>query len=231
MNEVLAPIYYIFSTDPAGDTLEDIEADSFFCFSNLMNEISGCFIQKMDNWMLDTHNTIGRYQALLATIDKDLFMSFYRKNLDPRFYALRWLSLLFSQEFTLPDVLRLWDSLFGDEKRANGEGDFLLFFACALVIMIRDSIIDSDFGVVLHTLQNYPMEDISKVIAKAKQLRETTPVEALEPAALERVIRKLTSDLTAVDEALKKDELALKRVAEETRRKSLKQRFEKLTKK
>jgi len=27
---------------------------------------------------------------------------------DPRFYSFRWLSLLCSQEFPLPDVLRLW---------------------------------------------------------------------------------------------------------------------------
>lgn len=227
MNEVLAPIYYVFSTDTPGEVpaLEDVEADAFFCFSNLMNEISGCFIQKMDSTMLDTHSTIGRYQALLATLDEELFMGLYKKNLDPRFYALRWLSLLFSQEFNLPDVLRLWDSLFGDEKRANGCGDFLLFFACALVIRIRELILVSDFGTILHTLQNYAMDDIVPIILMAKELRDRTPEEALEPAALDAVVHRLTGDLTAVDEALKKDELALKKAAEETRKKSFKHKI------
>lgn len=226
MNEVLAPIYYVLSTDPAGDSLENIEADSFFCFSNLMGEISDCFAQKMDNYMLDTHNTIGRFQALLATLDGDLFVSFYKKSLDPRFYALRWLSLLFSQEFNLPDVLRLWDSLFGDEKREDGNGDFLLFFACALVINIRSDIIDADFGIVLHTLQNYPMEDILKIIMMAKELRKSTPVSALDPSAMESVVHGLIGDLSAVDVALKKDELALKKAAEDVRRKSHKHKFQ-----
>lgn len=176
--------------------------------------------------MLDTHSTIGRYQALLATLDSDLFMSFYKKSLDPRFYALRWLSLLFSQEFNLPDVLRLWDSLFGDERRVDGEGDFLIFFACALVINIKHVIIDADFGVVLHTLQNYQMEDIVKIIGKAKELRDATPIEALQPAALDAVVHKLIGDITAVDEAIKKDELALKRAAEQTRRKGLRHRLD-----
>ena len=42
MNEVLAPIYYVFcqeQQEPEAQALEALEADAFFCFTNLMAEV------------------------------------------------------------------------------------------------------------------------------------------------------------------------------------------------
>ena len=46
------------------------------------------------------------------------------------FVATRWLTLLLSQEFPLPDVLRIWDSLFADENRF----DFLIYICCSMIM-------------------------------------------------------------------------------------------------
>jgi hypothetical protein len=42
----------------------------------------------------------------------------------------RWITLLLSQEFPLPDVLRIWDTLFSDESRF----DFLIYVCCAMIV-------------------------------------------------------------------------------------------------
>lgn len=42
----------------------------------------------------------------------------------------RWISLILSQEFPLPDVVRIWDSVLADEKRF----DFLLYICCAMIL-------------------------------------------------------------------------------------------------
>ena len=34
-----------------------------------------------------------------------------------QYFAFRWLSLMLSQEFSLPDVLTLWDALLTDDSR------------------------------------------------------------------------------------------------------------------
>ena len=175
MNEVLAPLYYVFASD-SGTSTEEAEADSFFCLSALLAESVDCFCKQLDHSMLDSHSTIGRFHALLAVLDPVLFRNMHEKTLDPRFYSLRWLSLLFSQEFELPDVLRLWDSLFGDHRRF----EFLLFFACAAIILQRDSILSQGFSENLFLLQNYPPTDMNLLIAKARELRART-----DPAALE----------------------------------------------
>lgn len=52
------------------------------------------------------------------------------QNIKPQFFAFRWLMLLLSQEFLLPDVIRIWDSLFADDNRF----DFLLLVCCAMLM-------------------------------------------------------------------------------------------------
>lgn len=52
------------------------------------------------------------------------------QNIKPQFFAFRWLTLLLSQEFLLPDVIRIWDSLFADDSRF----DFLLLVCCAMLM-------------------------------------------------------------------------------------------------
>lgn len=192
MNEILAPILYVLCTDPPGENVEDVEADAFYCFSRLMAEIDGCFCRRLDDSMLDTHSTIGKYNALLATLDPELFMHFAALGLDPRFYALRWLSLLFSQELRLPDTLRLWDSLFADERRF----EFLIFFACAMVITLKSDFMERDFAEALELLQNYPPMDIAEVIKFAKHMRATTPKEKLNPKVLEATVLSMMAAAT-----------------------------------
>lgn len=197
MNEILAPILYVLCTDPPCETLEDVEADAFFCFSHLMAEIDGCFCRRLDESMLDTHSTIGKYNALLATLDPELFVHFKQVGLDPRFYSLRWLSLLFSQELQLPDTLRLWDSLFADERRF----EFLLFFACAMVISHKQELMRSGFAEALELLQNYPPLDVVEVIKFAKHMRVTTPREKLLPRALEATVIALSAPSVTISSA------------------------------
>lgn len=51
----------------------------------------------------------------------------------PQFFGLRWISLLLSQEFPLPDVLRLWDSLLSRTDRLS----FLMYLCVAMLMWER----------------------------------------------------------------------------------------------
>ncbi|CAF4351510.1 unnamed protein product, partial [Rotaria magnacalcarata] len=66
------------------------------------------------------------------------------------FYAFRWLTLLLSQEFHLPDVLRIWDSLFVDHEKYL---DFLLYICCAMVILQRDQLLNGSQAQNIKLLQ------------------------------------------------------------------------------
>ena len=63
--------------------------------------------------------------------------------------SFRWLTLLLSQEFPLPDVQRLWDSILSDATRAS----FLVDLCAAMVVLARDSILANDFAENMKLLQ------------------------------------------------------------------------------
>ena len=48
MNELIGPIYYVFATDPDLEWAEHAEADTFYCFQQLMSEIKDNFIKTLD---------------------------------------------------------------------------------------------------------------------------------------------------------------------------------------
>lgn len=56
---------------------------------------------------------------------------------------------MLSQEFPLPDVLRIWDSLLSDETRQ----DFLINVCTAMVILARNDILQNDFADNMKMLQ------------------------------------------------------------------------------
>ena len=61
----------------------------------------------------------------------------------------RWLTLMLSQEFPLPDVLRIWDSLLSDETRS----DFLIDVCTAMILVTKDQIMVNDFADNMKLLQ------------------------------------------------------------------------------
>lgn len=48
--------------------------------------------------------------SCLACKEERLIMQFAGQ-VDPQYYAFRWITLLLTQEFNFPDVLRLWDTI------------------------------------------------------------------------------------------------------------------------
>ena len=169
MNEVLGPIYYVFaSASPAPEDRDNAEADAFYCFTSLMSEIMNNFCKTLDSSEMGIKATMLRLNAMLRHYDAELWQDMEHKGLDPHFYSFRWITLLLSQEFELPDVIRLWDSLFADASRF----DFLLRVCCAMIISIRATIFNGDFASNLKTLQAYPSSDIIALIRTAQRLDE-----------------------------------------------------------
>uniref|UniRef100_U3IAH7 TBC1 domain family member 13 n=1 Tax=Anas platyrhynchos platyrhynchos TaxID=8840 RepID=U3IAH7_ANAPP len=149
MNEIVGPLYYTFATDPNSEWKEHAEADTFFCFTNLMAEIRDNFIKSLDDSQCGITYKMEKVYSTLKEKDVELYLKLQEQNIKPQFFAFRWLTLLLSQEFLLPDVIRIWDSLFADEKRF----DFLLLVCCAMLTLIRDQLLEGDFTLNMRLLQ------------------------------------------------------------------------------
>ena len=56
---------------------------------------------------------------------------------------------MLSQEFPLPDVLRIWDSILSDETRS----EFLIHVCCAMLTIVRNEILQNEFPENMKMLQ------------------------------------------------------------------------------
>ena len=76
--------------------------------------------------------------------------------------------LLLSQEFSMEDSIRLWDTLITDPNRFA----FTNYVCVALVSLVRDDIIDGDFACCMENLQLAAtrVQSIKQLLDKANDL-------------------------------------------------------------
>ncbi|KAJ0183732.1 hypothetical protein K1T71_000155 [Dendrolimus kikuchii] len=166
MNEIIGPIYHTFAIDSNVEFRKHAEADCFFCFTNLMAEIRDFFIRTLDETESGINYMMGKLCECVKKYDPTVWNLLQKQELRPQYYSFRWLTLLLSQEFSLPDVERLWDSLFADPQRFS----FLIYVCCAMILLIRDNLLHGDFATNVKMLQNYPPMDVSLIVNKAVEI-------------------------------------------------------------
>lgn len=166
MNEIIGPIYHTFAIDPDRSYREHAEADCFFCFTNLMSEIRDFFIRTLDEAEGGINYMMEKLSECVKKNDLQIWQRLEQQELRPQYYSFRWLTLLLSQEFPLPEVERIWDSLFADVYRF----DFLIHICCAMILLLKDDLMNGDFATNVKMLQNFPSMDVSKILQKAIQI-------------------------------------------------------------
>lgn len=95
-----------------------------------MSEIRDFFIKTLDESEGGIKGMMAKLSNLLKEKDEAIWQRLKDQHIYPQYYSFRWLTLLLSQEFELPDVVRLWDSIFADPKRY----DFLVQICCAMIV-------------------------------------------------------------------------------------------------
>ncbi|KAG9447919.1 hypothetical protein H6P81_014047 [Aristolochia fimbriata] len=169
MNEVLAPLFYVFRNDPEVENAASAEADSFFCFVELLSGFRDHFCQQLDNSVVGIRSTITKLSQLLKEHDEELWRHLeITTRINPQFYAFRWITLLLTQEFNFADSLHIWDTLLSDPE---GPQETLLRICCAMLILIRRRLLAGDFTSNLKLLQHYPTTNISHLLYVADKLR------------------------------------------------------------
>jgi hypothetical protein len=70
-----------------------------------------------------------------------------RAQVNPQFYAFRWITLLLTQEFSCPDVTRLWDTMLSDPA---GRTDSLLRLCMAMLLNLRQELLQARADALKH---------------------------------------------------------------------------------
>jgi hypothetical protein len=178
MNEILAPIYYCFSFDRLNESqpIDDIEADSFWCFFNLMGFLKELFDKTEDKKEHGILAKATRLKMMLKVVDKNLFEYLNKIGFDFTIITFRWISLLFSQDFIMVDILRIWDFLLcADNKYQN-----CYYFSLSIILMRKEIIMKSQIYTIYENFQNLKDLDVENIIFNAKYIKNKCHKKCLE---------------------------------------------------
>ena len=162
MNELIAPIYYCFCIDTT-EKLENIEADSFWCFTLLMKDIKKLFLKENDNKKGGIFDKLYILELIISKLQGDIYKILKNNNVSIFNFAFSWINLFFSQEFLMPDTLRLWDIIFSEKDRFS----FVYFFCMAILEYKKEKIKYKDFSDIITEIRDLQNENIEKIIHMA----------------------------------------------------------------
>ncbi|QLQ81995.1 hypothetical protein HG537_0G02490 [Torulaspora globosa] len=124
INDLVTPFYQTFLTeylpqsqiddveklDPESymnpEQLRDVEADTFWCLTKLLEQITDNYIHGQPGILRQVKNL----QQLVKRIDKDLYDHFKKENVEFIQFAFRWMNCLLMREFQMNAVVRMWDT-------------------------------------------------------------------------------------------------------------------------
>ena len=175
INDLVTPFYSTFLADSDPETLSNdemfaIEADTFWCLSNLLDTIQDSY----------TFNQSGIYRQV--TILRDISL-----RMDPQLvkhleaegvqfiqFAFRWMNCLLLREFRLQTIQRLWDSYLSEGS--DGFKSFHPYICAAFLLKWRRELQILEFQDIIVFLQKPPTEnwterDVEMLVAEAFVLK------------------------------------------------------------
>ena len=175
MNEILAPIFYCYSYDKLyiEENEETIEADSFWSFFNLMSQMKMSF----DEFIIEGNKSnVENLYDLLKIVDIDLINHMDKKNIKFEFFVIRWFILLFSQEFDIGDILRLWDVIFSVENVYY----YTYYISLAVLEIKKTKLITCDMVDFMVEIQNFENIKIDEVLNCVNDIKNKYEKEFLK---------------------------------------------------
>ncbi|GER48285.1 Ypt/Rab-GAP domain of gyp1p superfamily protein [Striga asiatica] len=122
---------------------------------------------------------------LLSIADSSLHAHLVELGVEPQYFAIRWLRVLFGREFSLEDLLSVWDEIFARENVKLGghvnfeilesaRGAFVCAFGVSMILHLRSSLLATENATAcLQRLLNFPDDvKIEKLLEKAESLHE-----------------------------------------------------------
>ncbi|KAM3712405.1 hypothetical protein ACB098_01G180600 [Castanea mollissima] len=127
---------------------------------------------------------------LLSLVDSSLHSHLVELGVEPQYFALRWLRVLFGREFSLEDLLIIWDEIFASDNSIldkvaeddtmssfgvlnSPRGAFISAMAVSMLLYLRSSLLATEHATsCLQRLLNFPEAvNLKKLIEKAKSLQ------------------------------------------------------------
>ncbi|XP_036376419.1 TBC1 domain family member 22A isoform X2 [Megalops cyprinoides] len=152
------------------EALQNIEADSFWCMSKLLDGIQ-------DNYTFaqpGIQRKVKALEELVSRIDDSVHRHLQQYEVEYLQFAFRWMNNLLMRELPLRCTIRLWDTY---QAEPEGFSHFHLYVCAAFLVRWRKEILEEkDFQGLMILLQNLPTmhwgnEEVSVLLAEAYRLK------------------------------------------------------------
>lgn len=183
MNDLVVPFFSVFLSPYAGQALDDIdittvapdvlseiEADSYWCFSTLVDVIQDYFTPDRPG----LQKQVQALQDLMGRIDAPLNAHLEMHGVSYLQFAFRWMNCLLMRELPLHAITRLWDTYLSE---ANGFGALHLYTSAAFLSTFSEQIrASSDLSEIMMFILNPPTskwgaKEVALLLADAYRLK------------------------------------------------------------
>ncbi|CAI4051416.1 GTPase-activating protein GYP1 SKDI_15G2220 [Saccharomyces kudriavzevii IFO 1802] len=131
INDLVTPFFETFLTeylppsqiddveikDPSAymtdEQVADLEADTFWCLTKLLEQITDNYIHGQPGILRQVKNL----SQLVKRIDADLYNHFQNEHVEFIQFAFRWMNCLLMREFQMSTVIRMWDTYLSETSQ------------------------------------------------------------------------------------------------------------------
>jgi hypothetical protein len=156
--------------DLGEDVLLEIEADSYWCFTKMLDRIQSNYTHNQPG----LNKMIKKMEDIILLVDEELYKHLAQFEITFMQFSFRWMNCYLMREFPLKLIVRLWDTYFSEEDAFN---NFHLYVCSCLLLNFSEKLKKmSEFQETMYFLQNLPMsnwslEEIDVLLAKAWQIQ------------------------------------------------------------
>lgn len=180
MSDLLSPILVV---------MED-EVEAFWCFVGFMEKLAHNFDENQEGMKAQLH----QLTVLLKFVDPHFYSYLEKHDSGNLYFCFRWLLICFKREFSFPDIMTLWETLWSQNLSPN----YHLIVCLAILDKHRRIIMENELGFteILKYINDLAYNiDVQEVLIRAEEL-------CLQLLALPELPGEVKAILTGKNEAM-----------------------------
>lgn len=174
MSDLLSPILVVMEN----------EVEAFWCFVGFMEKLAHNFDENQEGMKAQLH----QLTVLLKFIDPHFYSYLEEHDSGNMYFCFRWLLITFKREFSFPDIMLLWETLWSQKLSPN----YHLIVCLAILDMHRNVIMENELGFtyILKYINDLAYTiDVQEVLIRAEQLCLQLRVYPGLPAEVKAILR------------------------------------------
>ncbi|KAH0793154.1 TBC1 domain protein [Histomonas meleagridis] len=175
-NEIISVLYYVVASSIIvfNYNWNKGEAITFYLFQQILAVSNLHELYTTTDQSSLIYRQLNNFMSLLSVKLPIAASKIKRLNIHPMQFGFKRLTLMFSQDFEIPMLIVLWDSLF---THLNELIEYECYVLIGYISIIEDLLIEDDYSMSVEVLLKLKICDSSKIVQKANELYEASKLK------------------------------------------------------